>query len=92
MQAAAVAHACSKAPPSRRPFSSSPVAYARAARYLAGSIALGSFIVACIQFIRFALEYIDRKTKKMQEGNVAAKWLMWCCKCIMWCLEKVRLD
>ena len=39
-----------------------------------GSIALGSFIVAVIQFIRFALEYLDRKTKSMQARCLGGVW------------------
>ena len=39
-----------------------------------GSIALGSFIVAVIQFIRFALEYLDRKTKSMQARCFGVGW------------------
>ena len=50
------------------------------------SIALGSFIVA-VQFIRAVLEYIDRKTKKMQEGNYL--YAMYKAKYCMWYLEKV---
>lgn len=60
-----------------------------AAIYHLGSIALGSFIVAVIQMIRFALEYLDKKTKKVQEENAAARWALWCCKCLVWCLEKI---
>jgi hypothetical protein len=33
------------------------------------SIALGAFLVAVIQFVRVLLEYIDRKTKEMQEAR-----------------------
>jgi choline transporter-like protein 2/4/5 len=61
----------------------------RAVRYHVGSIALGSFIVAVVQFIRAVLEYIDRKTKKMQEGNPILKYVMCCVKYCMWYLEKV---
>lgn len=52
-------------------------------------MALGAFIVAVIQFIRLILEYIDRKTKQMQEKNVALKWLMCCVKTYVWLLEKI---
>ncbi|GMH42049.1 hypothetical protein BSKO_09968 [Bryopsis sp. KO-2023] len=58
--------------------------------YHLGSIALGSFIVAVIQFVRILLEYIDRKTKKLQEKSHAAiKYIMQCVKCFLWCLEKI---
>ena len=61
----------------------------RAVRYHVGSIALGSVLVAVVQFIRAVLEYIDRKTKKMQEGNPILKYVMCCVKYCMWYLEKV---
>lgn len=60
-----------------------------AARYHLGSIALGSFILAVIQFVRILLEYIDRKTKRLSDSNPLLKWCMCCVKCCMWCLEKV---
>jgi hypothetical protein len=56
-----------------------------AARYHLGSIAFGSFIVAVIQFARLLLEYMDRKTKKMQQGNPATKWVMCCLRYCLWC-------
>jgi len=61
----------------------------RATYYHLGSIALGSFIVAVVQFIRFVLEYIDRKTKKMQDSNPIMKYAMCCVKYCMWYLEKI---
>jgi choline transporter-like protein 2/4/5 len=64
-------------------------AMTRTARYHLGSIALGSFLVAVIQFVRVILEYIDRKTKEMQEGNPVLKYLMCCVKYCMWYLESV---
>lgn len=32
-----------------------------------GSIALGSFVIAVVQFVRLVLEYLDKKTRKVQE-------------------------
>jgi len=57
--------------------------------YHLGSIAFGSFIVAVIMFIRFLLEYLDRKTRDLQAANKCAEWAMCCVKCCMWCLEKI---
>lgn len=60
-----------------------------AARFHLGSIAFGSFIVAVIQFVRLLLEYIDRKTKNMQKGNPAARWIMCCVRyCLWWGLKR----
>lgn len=58
-------------------------------RYHFGSIALGAFIVAVIQMIRIYLEYLDQKTKKLQEANPLLKYVMYCIKYCMWYLEKV---
>ena len=76
----------SQSPAIRRPIGTS---LHRAWRYHLGSIALASFIVAVIQFIRAALEYLDRKTKKLQDSNPAVRFLICCAKCCMWCLEKI---
>ncbi|GAX82667.1 hypothetical protein CEUSTIGMA_g10093.t1 [Chlamydomonas eustigma] len=57
--------------------------------YSLGSIAFGSLIVAIVLFIRIVLEYIDNQTKKLQNANAIAKWLMCCIKCCAWCLEKI---
>lgn len=56
-----------------------------AARYHMGSIAFGAFIVAVIQFVRLVLEYLDRKTKKLQQNNPAARWAMCCLRYCLWC-------
>ena len=49
-------------------------AMGRAVRYHIGSIALGSFIVAVVQFVRAIMEYVDKKTKKAQAGNPVVKF------------------
>ena len=58
-----------------------------------GSAALGSFVVALIQFVRFLLEYLDKKSKVAQaKAGVAGsfvKYCMCCINCCMWYLEKV---
>ncbi|KAL0045810.1 hypothetical protein WJX82_005374 [Trebouxia sp. C0006] len=58
-------------------------------RYHLGSIALGSFIIAVIQFIRAMLEYVDRQMKAANPGNVVMIYLMACIKCFMWYVQKV---
>lgn len=58
-------------------------AMANAAKSL-GSIALGSLIVAIIQFVRLILEYVDRRTKSIQGQSQALKYLMACLKCCTW--------
>lgn len=34
-----------------------------------GSIALGSFVIAIIQFVRLVLDYLDKKTRKIQQES-----------------------
>ncbi|ELU15407.1 hypothetical protein CAPTEDRAFT_224558 [Capitella teleta] len=58
----------------------------RSLRYHMGSLAFGALIIAIIQMIRVALEYVDHKLKGTE--NVVAKFLMKCLKCCFWCLEK----
>ena len=62
-------------------------------RYHLGSAALGSFVVALIQFVRFLLEYLEKKIKLAQaKAGVAGafvKYVMCCVNCLMWYLEKV---
>lgn len=57
--------------------------------YHLGSIALGAFVIAVIQFIRLLLEYVDKKTRQLQQQNKVAQWLMCFVRCLMWCLEKI---
>lgn len=57
--------------------------------YSLGSIAFAAVVIAVIQFLRILLEFLDRKTKQIQEANKCAAWAMCCCKCCMWCLEKI---
>ena len=62
-------------------------------RYHLGSVALGSFVVAVIQFVRFLLEYLEKKSKVAQaKAGVAGafvKYLACCVHCCMWYLEKI---
>ena len=63
-----------------------------AARFHMGSVAFGAFIVAVIQFVRLLLEYLDRKTKRMQKGNPAARWIMCCLRYCLWCVPPWALE
>ena len=62
-------------------------------RFHLGSVAIGSFVVAIIQFVRFLLAYLEKKSKMAQaKAGVAGafvKYLMCCVNCFMWYLEKV---
>lgn len=60
--------------------------FVKAIRYHLGSIAMGSFIITVCKLIRALLMYIDQKTKSSQ--TQLAKFVIKCCRCCMWCLEK----
>ncbi|EDO44245.1 predicted protein [Nematostella vectensis] len=62
--------------------------FSRTLKYHTGSLAFGAAIIAIVQFIRAVLEYIDRKLKESGHDNKAVKFIMCCCKCCFWCLEK----
>ena len=46
------------------------VSLRRALLFHLGSVAVGSFLVALLQFVRWALAWIDRRTKLLQRGAV----------------------
>ena len=46
------------------------VSLRRALLFHLGSVAVGSFLVALLQFVRWALAWIDRRTKLLQRGGV----------------------
>lgn len=55
-----------------------------------GTMAFGSLTLAVLTFIRLLLEYLDKKTKKLQEGHGGfVLRLMFCCvKCFLFCLHR----
>ena len=58
----------------------------RVCRYHLGSIALGSLILAAVSFLRFAQEYLDRKTKALQAHHSSIKCAMCMLRCFVRCL------
>lgn len=60
----------------------------RTLRYHTGSLAFGSLIIAIVQLIRAALEYLDHKLRGQQEQSQVVKYVIKCMKCCFWCLEK----
>eukprot|EP00035_Acanthoeca_spectabilis_P010305 m.182654 g.182654 ORF g.182654 m.182654 type:complete len:674 (-) comp14980_c0_seq1:5339-7360(-) len=65
----------------------------RLIRYHLGTIAIGSLIIAIVQFIRVIFEYVARKLEEAAESsNTLVKKLVdffvCCCRCCLWCLEK----
>jgi len=68
-------------------------AFARTLRYHLGSIALGSLIIAVIQFVRGVLMYIQRKAMGENPNCVARALfgLVQCClKCLECCVDKIN--
>jgi choline transporter-like protein 2/4/5 len=59
----------------------------RTLRYHTGSVAFGSLIIAIVQTARAILDYIDEQFRASQSD--IAQFIMKCCKCCLWCLEKV---
>lgn len=57
-----------------------------------GTCAAGSLIIAIIQLLRIALEYLQTKKEEAEEAGLPCMCL-WdfffcCCRCCLWCLEK----
>lgn len=66
----------------------------RLIRYHLGSVALGSFVIALVKFIRYILMYLEKKLKEQDEGSSnpltkCALACLKCCQCCLWCFEKV---
>ncbi|GMF30779.1 unnamed protein product [Phytophthora lilii] len=57
-------------------------------RFSLGSLCFGSFIIACVQFLRIMLEYLDRNTKQIQQANRIVRVALLAVKCCLWCFEK----
>ncbi|KAG7398559.1 hypothetical protein PHYBOEH_010833 [Phytophthora boehmeriae] len=57
-------------------------------RFSLGSLCFGSFVIAFVQFLRLVLEYLDRNTKQIQQGNRIVRVALLAVKCCLWCFEK----
>ncbi|KAL3309389.1 hypothetical protein Ciccas_012065, partial [Cichlidogyrus casuarinus] len=55
--------------------------------YHMGTLAFGALIVTIVQFIRTVFEYINYKLKNSE--NQVAKFMLKCCICCLYCLEKI---
>lgn len=56
-------------------------------RYHLGSVALGSLVIAVVQFVRIILKIVESKLKG-REGS-CAKSALKCCQCCLYCFEKI---
>jgi choline transporter-like protein 2/4/5 len=59
------------------------------ARFYLGSCALGSLVVASVQFFRYAVMYFMQRLKKVAENNAFVRVLMWLVNCLLWLLQKI---
>lgn len=59
--------------------------------YHMGTVAIGSFILALLMFIRIVLEFIQRRTKYFARTKYTSwlKYIMGCISCFLWILEKI---
>lgn len=57
-------------------------------RYHTGTLAFGTLIIAIVQALRLALEYVNKSTKKLQQANCILALIMKCARCALWCMEK----
>ena len=60
--------------------------------YHLGTVAIGSFILALLIFVRLVLTFIQRRTKFLTRGRVGNSWLKYLFSClalILWIIEKI---
>ena len=63
-------------------------ALGRVVRHHLGSLALGSFLISIIEYIRLILEYVDRQINDLQDANKCLKYGFKVCRGVLWCFEK----
>lgn len=56
-------------------------------RYHLGSVALGSFIIALVQFIRVIFKYLEMYLRTHKGKCVEC--MLKCCQCCLYCFEKI---
>ncbi|XP_050517151.1 choline transporter-like protein 1 isoform X1 [Diabrotica virgifera virgifera] len=56
-------------------------------RYHLGSVALGSFLIATVQFMRVILKLVEKYLNKKQGKCIDC--LLKCCHCCLYCFEKI---
>jgi len=55
-------------------------------RYHLGSMAVGAFILAVVQFIKYFTMYLEKQAKAQK--NIVAVYIFKALRCILWCAEK----
>ena len=60
--------------------------------YHLGTLAIGSFILALLIFVRMILVFIQRRTTWLQRGRIGNSWLKYIFSCLtflLWIIEKI---
>ena len=60
--------------------------------YHLGTVAIGSFILALLIFVRMVLNFIQRRTRFLTRGKIGNSWLKYLFSClalILWVIEKI---
>ena len=57
--------------------------------YHTGSIAVGAFIIALIEFIKLVFMYLAKQAEKASGGNKLIKAIVCVAECILTCIEKI---
>ena len=60
--------------------------------YHLGTVAIGSFILALLIFVRMVLTFIERRSRWLTRGKVGNTWLKYIFSCltlILWVIEKI---
>lgn len=63
-----------------------------AAVYHLGTIALGSFIVAVIVFVKYVVVFVEKRTRWFTDWGWAKRWLKYLVAmlvCLLWVLERI---
>jgi choline transporter-like protein 2/4/5 len=72
---------------------SSPVwiSFKVTAVYHMGTVAIGSFLVALLIFVRAVLEFVQRRVKYFAGAKYTSwlRYIMACVSCFLWILEKI---
>lgn len=58
-------------------------------KYHLGSIAFGALVIAIMQMIKVAFEYIRRKYSDLIGNNIVMKVIVCCVRCCIWCLDAI---
>ena len=60
----------------------------RTLRYHLGSVAFGALLVAIVQAIRVAFEFVIARARGLSDASSVGKLAVECTRCCLWCLEQ----